>query len=109
VAVRFVEDALHLAAQKRLSKMSDYATRSKEYQAQEEASRKRQAAEAKAGSKISKQKDAEYSATEKAKRKELDAAQTAVQNRMKSYGGGRYQQPRRALGILSDAKRLLRI
>jgi hypothetical protein len=45
--------------------MSDYATRSKEYQAQEEASRKRQAAEAKAGSKISKQKDAEYSAAEK--------------------------------------------
>jgi hypothetical protein len=89
--------------------MSDYATRSKEYQAQEEATRKRQAAEAKAGSKISKQKDIEYSAAEVAKRKELDAAQTAVQNRMKSYGGGRYQQPRRALGILSDAKRLLRI
>lgn len=89
--------------------MSDYATRSKEYQAQEKATRKRQAAEAKAGSKISKQKDAEYSAVEAAKRKELDAAQKGVQNRMKSYGGGRYQQPRRALGILSDAKRLLRI
>jgi len=89
--------------------MSDYATRSKEYQAQEKASRKRRAAEAKAGSKISKQKDAEYSAVEAAKRKELDAAQKGVQNRMKSYGGGRYQQPRRALGILSDAKRLLRI
>ena len=78
--------------------MSDYASRSKEYQAQEEASRKRRAAEAKAGAAISKQKDAEY-----------DAAQKGVQNRMKSYGGGRYQQPRRALGILSDAKRLLRI
>jgi hypothetical protein len=100
--------------------MSDYATRSKEYQAQEEASRKRRAAEAKAGMKISKQKDAEYSAAATAKRKEIDAAatakrkeidaaQTGVQNRMKSYGGGRYQQPRRALGILSDAKRLLRI
>lgn len=89
--------------------MSDYATRSKEYQAQEKATRKRQAAEAKAGTKISKQKDAEYSATEAAKRKELDAAQKGVQSRMKSYGGGRYRQPRRALGILNDAKRLLRI
>ena len=89
--------------------MSDYATRSKEYQAQEESSRKRRAAEAKAGAAISKQKDAEYSAAATAKRKEIDAAQTAVQNRMKSYGGGRYQQPRRALGILNDAKRLLRI
>jgi hypothetical protein len=89
--------------------MSDYATRSKEYQAQEESSRKRRAAEAKAGAAISKQKDAEYSAAATAKRKEIDDAQKAVQNRMKTYGGGRYQQPRRALGILSDAKRLLRI
>ena len=107
--VKLVVDALHLAAQKRLSKMSDYATRSKEYQAQEQATRKRQAAEAKAGSKISRQKNAEYNAVAKAKRKEEDAAEEAVKKRMKSYGGGRYQQPRRALGILSDAKRLLRI
>lgn len=89
--------------------MSDYATRSKEYQAQEQATRKRQAAEAKAGAAISKQKDAEYNAATTAKRKEIDDAQKGVQNRMKTYGGGRYQQPRRALGILSDAKRLLRI
>jgi len=95
--------------EERRTTMSDYATRSKEYQAQEQATRKRQAAEAKAGSKISRQKNAEYNAVAKAKRKEEDAAEEAVKKRMKSYGGGRYQQPRRALGILSDAKRLLRI
>jgi hypothetical protein len=88
--------------------MSDYTSRSKEYQAQEEANRKRQAAEAKAGAAISKQKDAEYRAAEVAKRKELDEAQKQVQQRMKSYGGGRYQQPRRAYG-LDPIRRLLRI
>jgi hypothetical protein len=89
--------------------MGDYTSRSKEYAAQEKADKKRQAAEAKAGAAISRQKNKEYNAVAKAKRKEEDAAEKAVKNRMKSYGGGRYQQPRRALGILSDAKRLLRI
>jgi len=88
--------------------MDDYASRSKEYQAQEKANRKRQAAEAKAGAAISKQKDAEYRAAEIAKRKELDDAEKQVKQRMKSYGGGRYTQPRRAYG-LDPIRRLLRI
>lgn len=90
--------------------MSDYTSRSKEYQAQEEANRRRQAAEAKAGAAMAAERNKQYTAAEKAKRAELDQAEKDTKARQqKMYGGGRYRQPRRALGILNDAKRLLRI
>ena len=96
--------------------MGDYTSRSKEYAAHEKADKKRQAAELKADKK---RQAADVKAGEAAvkKRRKDDAGllksmrsgTTNTYTEAKSYGGGRYRQPRRALGILSDAKRLLRI
>tara|TARA_R110002049_G_C8829199_1_gene535270 strand:+ start:120 stop:377 length:258 start_codon:yes stop_codon:yes gene_type:complete len=85
--------------------MADYTSRSKEYAAQEKADKKRQAADVKAGEAAIKKRN-----KEDAKRlKGIESGTLNTYTEAKSYGGGRYRQPRRAMGILADAKRLLRI
>ena len=96
--------------------MGDYTSRSKEYAAHEKADKKRQAAELKADKKRQAADVKAGEAAVKKRRKEdagllksMRSGTTNTYTEAKSYGGGRYRQPRRALGILSDAKRLLRI